>query len=143
MVSKCACAPAPPTIHKFPLCKSAAVSDAMLSLACKHGKCGYLSFILYLSKKYLATVHSTVCPFSSCNGNLQLFTMFTQISKNSRQNILRLHLGRSPSNVTYSVFSPHGPAVGNFNLQTLDLLSKFNPLAVCQWFTLLVNISYI
>lgn len=39
----------------------------------RHGKWGYLSFILYLSKKYLATVHSTVCPFSSCNGKLQIF----------------------------------------------------------------------
>lgn len=35
---------------------------------CKHGKCGYLSFILYLSKKYLATVHSTVWPLSNCSG---------------------------------------------------------------------------
>lgn len=37
---------------------------------CKHGKCGCFNFILYLSRKYLATVHSTVCPFSNCNGNL-------------------------------------------------------------------------
>lgn len=37
---------------------------------CRHGKCGCFNFILYLSRKYLATVHSTVCPFSNCNGNL-------------------------------------------------------------------------
>lgn len=41
------------------------------SLTCKQGRCGYRNFILYLSKKYLATVHSTVCPFSSCSGKLQ------------------------------------------------------------------------
>ena len=37
-------------------------------LTCRQGRCGNLSFILYLSKKYLATVHSTVCPFSSWSG---------------------------------------------------------------------------
>ena len=36
----------------------------------RQGRCGYLSFILYLSKKYLATVHSTVCPFSNWRGKL-------------------------------------------------------------------------
>lgn len=38
---------------------------------CRQGRCGNLSFILYLSRKYLATVHSTVWPFSSCRGNLK------------------------------------------------------------------------
>lgn len=40
-------------------------------LTCKQGRCGNLSFILYLSRKYFATVHSTVWPFSSCNGKLK------------------------------------------------------------------------
>ena len=39
-------------------------------LTCRQGRCGNLSFILYLSKKYLATVHSTVCPFSNWRGKL-------------------------------------------------------------------------
>ena len=35
------------------------------SVTCRQGRWGNLSFILYLSRKYLATVHSTVCPLSS------------------------------------------------------------------------------
>lgn len=37
---------------------------------CRQGKWGYLSCRLYFSRKYCATVLSTVCPFSSCSGNL-------------------------------------------------------------------------
>lgn len=53
---------------------------------CKHGKCGCFNFILYLSRKYFATVHSTVCPFSNCNGNLFASTKMNEFIKRNMSN---------------------------------------------------------
>lgn len=38
---------------------------------CRHGRLGNCSLMLYRSMKYLATVHSTVCPESNCSGKLK------------------------------------------------------------------------
>ena len=57
----------------------------------RQGRCGYLSFILYLSKKYLATVHSTVCPFSNWRGKLCIcagFLVTLQTLKNEGKKLL-------------------------------------------------------
>lgn len=89
---------------------------------CKHGKCGCFNFILYLSRKYFATVHSTVCPFSNCNGNLRENRNLWIGINNETDGLvvrwgeyIRLHLSWTPCYVAYTVFSSHCSAMCDFD----------------------------
>lgn len=119
---------------------------------CKQGRCGKRNFILYLSKKYLATVHSTVCPFSSCSGNLinrdevyisGCISAPDMIYIYHFEMYLRLHLGWFTCNIAHSIFSLHSSAVSYLDLETLYFFGKFHSLRIRQWLPLLIDISYI
>lgn len=56
---------------------------------------------------------------------------------------LRLHLCRSTSNITYSVFSFHGTAVCDFNFQAFNFFCKLNSLRICQWLSLIIDVPNI
>jgi hypothetical protein len=55
----------------------------------------------------------------------------------------RLHLCWPSRHITHSILPPHGATVCNFNLQSLDFFGKFDPLGICQRFTLLIYIPYV
>lgn len=96
-------------------------------------------------------MHSTVCPFSNCRGNLKrdkTVRIPIDRSLDARLNTpynfyvdLRLHLSGFPSYVTDSVLPSHSSAVCYFNLKSFNFFRKFNPLRICQRFSLLVDIS--
>lgn len=53
---------------------------------------------------------------------------------------LRLHLCRPSCNITDPILPSHGSAVCYFDFESLDFLSEFYPLAVCEWFSLFINV---
>ena len=52
-----------------------------------------------------------------------------------------MHLSRSSGNIADSVFSPHGSAVSDLDLQTLDLLRELHALRVGQRAALVVDVA--
>lgn len=95
---------------------------------------------MYLSRKYLATVHSTVCPLSNCRGNLKQNHSSPTTTTSRSSQCLRLHLRGPPRDVANPVFPTHRAAVGDFDFQALDLFGELHPLAVSQRLPLLINV---
>ena len=56
---------------------------------------------------------------------------------------LRLHLSWPSCHIAHPVLSSHGAAMCDLNLETFDFFGEFNPLRVCEGFTLLVDIPYV
>lgn len=54
---------------------------------------------------------------------------------------LRLHLGRFARDIADSVFSPHSPAMCDFDFQPLDFFGKLHSLRISQRFSLFVDVS--
>ena len=54
-----------------------------------------------------------------------------------------LHLGGPARHVAHAVLALQGPAVGDLNLQALDLLGELDPHGVSQWLPLVVDIANI